>query len=613
TRLRTLSILVAAGLVFLAARGDAQVTFAVGGGATSSGGFSAEVTLGDPFAGSASSAGFAASAGFRASLPTNAPFGVLPPVSAVAGADLPVTALLQDDVLVVSASLFYQPGGASAFTEVPMTLTDAGTGEWSATIPAGDLDVRGVRYFVTASDGVNVANIPTTAPVSGLESIPVRVANHPTFDLAAVTYALAGVPLTPDDTSPLAVFDELGGFDDEVWRYGTFDPASGAYREGGAARPAAPGQGFWVIAANAATIDVNGVSTDLGDNFVITLQPGFNQIANPFAFPVSVDDFVIDPETTPSFIGWNGVAYVNDIQVLAPATGYWVFHGGTTSATLEIPPVGAGALERNRAVVPAALPADEPEAWAYAVQALAGDRRDDDNRFGVRADATSDRDAFDLPHAPHPPAGYALASLLTENGPALRTDWRARSDDGATWQLRFETDRVGENWRVELAPEGDLPDGWRLLAWPENGGAPIELTEGGELTGVATSTRTVRTWTLAAGTPEFLGQVEDDVRDTIVAGISELAFGRAFPNPSRAGEGTSFEFRVPRATTARVAIFDVSGRLVSTVLDGRIEPGIHTLRWNGRDARGSRVASGVYFVQVRAGDWARRGKVVVLD
>ncbi|MCA9284483.1 MAG: hypothetical protein KDA22_04665, partial [Phycisphaerales bacterium] len=163
TRLRTLSILVAAGLVFLAARGDAQETFAVGGGATSSSGFSAEVTLGDPFAGSASSAGFAASAGFRASLPTNAPFGVLPPVSAVAGADLPVTALLQDDVLVVSASLYYQPDVASAFTEVPMTLTDAGTGEWSATIPAGDLDVRGVRYFVTASDGVNVANIPTTA------------------------------------------------------------------------------------------------------------------------------------------------------------------------------------------------------------------------------------------------------------------------------------------------------------------------------------------------------------------------------------------------------------------------------------------------------------------
>jgi hypothetical protein len=602
-------------LVLLAAApAPAQQAFPAGGGAASSAGFSAEMTVGDTFAGVAVAAGFSATAGFRASLPSNAPFGVLPPANAVAGADAAVTALLQDDVLVVSATLHYRAGGAGTFSQVPMALTDAGTGTWSGTIPGGDLSVQGVQYFVEASDGVNSSSIPATAPVAGLQSLSIAVADHPAFPLQATTYALTGVPLTPQSTDPLAVFDELGGFDNAVWRYGTFDPVAGAYREAGSAAPAAPGQGFWVIAANATTIDVSGTTADLGSNFQITLQPGFNQIANPFAFAVDFDDLALPAGADPNLIGWNGVAYVNGVQTLAPATGYWIFHGGTAAGTLEIPPLGTGIARGAPAVAPGAVPPGEEGAWSVSVVARAGECSDTDNRFGVRPGATDERDAFDFADAPAPPAGFVAASLVDAAGRRLLTDWRAPSEEGITWRLRLDTDRVGETFRVELGPEPALPGGWRLLAWPEDGGEAIDVTGGGTLSGVVTSTATSRRWVLAAGTPAFVGAAGEGRGPAGLASLpTEFAFGRPFPNPARASAGTSFEFRVPRATSASVAIFDVTGRRVATLVDGAVEAGTHTLRWDGRDPRGRRAASGVYFLRVRAEGFAHRDKVVVLD
>jgi hypothetical protein len=54
-----------------------------------------------------------------------------------------------------------------------------------------------------------------------------------------------------------------------------------------------------------------------------------------------------------------------------------------------------------------------------------------------------------------------------------------------------------------------------------------------------------------------------------------------------------------------MSIVDVRGRHVAGLLDGEVvEPGTHSIAWDGRDDQGRRVASGVYFVLLEAqGDW----------
>lgn len=603
------------GALLLAAPSEAQEAFPNGAGHSASANFSADVSIGGTFLGNAASANFSASTGFLATLPANGPFGVLPPATAVAGTDATITALLQDDVQVVSANLLYRRGGVLNFTTVPMTLTNEGTGEWSANVPGVDLAAPGVQYFVEATDGVNTSSIPPTAP-AGLTNLPVRVTNHPAFSLPAGTYELAGAPLVVEDPDPAAVFDELGGFNPAVWRYGTFDPIRGTYDEAANAADATSGRGFWVIAAGATDVAVTGTTTDLSRNATITLQPGFNQIANPFAFSVNFGNVTLPTGVDANLIGWDGTQYVNGVQVFAPATGYWLFHGGDTPVDLEIPPVGTSTNARGvPAVAPGLVPAGEEDAWSVLVTATAGGASDGGNRFGVRADATAAKDAFDFADAPAPPAGYAVVSFADEDGFRLLTDYRAPEEAGVQWTLRFDSDRVGETYRLAFEVERDLPEGWSLRAWPAGRReAAIDLTDAGELTGRITESTTSQRWILAAGRSDFLDDLDDDVQGGVFApAIADFAFSSAFPNPARAASGTNFEFRVPQPTRASVQLFDVRGRQVATLLDGSLDAGVHSLRWNGRDRTGRVVGSGVYFIRVQASGFSHRGKVLILD
>jgi hypothetical protein len=65
------------------------------------------------------------------------------------------------------------------------------------------------------------------------------------------------------------------------------------------------------------------------------------------------------------------------------------------------------------------------------------------------------------------------------------------------------------------------------------------------------------------------------------------------PNPS--GGAVELAFSVPRAGHARLAIFDVAGRCVRSLLDARVDAGDRSVRWNGREASGDHVPAGLYF------------------
>ncbi|MFH1843362.1 MAG: FlgD immunoglobulin-like domain containing protein, partial [bacterium] len=52
---------------------------------------------------------------------------------------------------------------------------------------------------------------------------------------------------------------------------------------------------------------------------------------------------------------------------------------------------------------------------------------------------------------------------------------------------------------------------------------------------------------------------------------------------------------VPRDGKLHVRIFNVRGELVATLIDEVVQPGSHDVFWDGKDAGGTAVSSGVYF------------------
>ncbi len=85
-------------------------------------------------------------------------------------------------------------------------------------------------------------------------------------------------------------------------------------------------------------------------------------------------------------------------------------------------------------------------------------------------------------------------------------------------------------------------------------------------------------------------------------GVAEVFSSEGFhlaqnaPNPVR--DGTSIVFSLAKTSNVDLSIFDVSGRLIRALASGERAAGVHAASWDGADASGARVASGVYLYRL---------------
>jgi hypothetical protein len=96
------------------------------------------------------------------------------------------------------------------------------------------------------------------------------------------------------------------------------------------------------------------------------------------------------------------------------------------------------------------------------------------------------------------------------------------------------------------------------------------------------------------------GVVENLVAGAVAAvpppGEAILALADPMPNPS-AGQ-TTVSYVLPKHGEASLAVLDLQGRVVRLLGEGTQAAGLHRFVWDGRDASGLRVSSGLYFVRL---------------
>jgi len=240
------------------------------------------------------------------------------------------------------------------------------------------------------------------------------------------------------------------------------------------------------------------------------------------------------------------------------------------------------------------------------------------------------------------------------------------SDDGATWQRRstglpgaavphvvvqpdnatiaytisraisgdrvFMTTNTGVTW---VSITGNLPDGVSphsiAVDFRSN---PDKLYVGSDY-GVWTSADGGITWIKdSSGLPNttvFDLQI-DLAHDQLVAathgrgvwkaslGVGPVAVGSTAvarmtlepvrPQPVRSS--VAIQYQLPRAAAVSLELFDVRGRRVRTIEQGWREAGTSQARWEGVDAAGARVPSGIYFVRLSADGASATERLVFL-
>jgi hypothetical protein len=82
------------------------------------------------------------------------------------------------------------------------------------------------------------------------------------------------------------------------------------------------------------------------------------------------------------------------------------------------------------------------------------------------------------------------------------------------------------------------------------------------------------------------------------------------PNPYLTS--TEIRYHIPKDTPVSLKIYDLSGRLVSILVDKDQKVGIYTISWDGNDLHGQKVSSGIYFYRLLTDDKTATRKLVFL-
>jgi len=111
---------------------------------------------------------------------------------------------------------------------------------------------------------------------------------------------------------------------------------------------------------------------------------------------------------------------------------------------------------------------------------------------------------------------------------------------------------------------------------------------------------------------------DDDATSNTLGGLFPLGFGTAvleyrtealprdfvldqnYPNPFNSD--TVIRFALPTSVHVELALYNLAGQQVTTLVQGVREAGTYAVRWDGRDDNGQELASGVYLYRLRADD-----------
>ena len=90
----------------------------------------------------------------------------------------------------------------------------------------------------------------------------------------------------------------------------------------------------------------------------------------------------------------------------------------------------------------------------------------------------------------------------------------------------------------------------------------------------------------------------------------QYSLSDAYPNPFN--PTTTLSFSVPTEGVMSLNIYDMMGRLVSTLVDGNLKQGYHSITWNGMDSNGHAVSSGMYIYSLKGEGVSITKKMVMM-
>ncbi len=543
----------------------------------------------------------------------------LSPPSPIKGENVKISVRIADRHPVTAVLHYRQGGSRGSYTPVSMTPNLTDSTQYEASISGSELTLRGIQYYIEASDGSVFRNPNTFQSFSNPGYIEVFT-NNESFHVAPSKpgpdeiYQMISIPLNLGErksiSQVLEVEGVLGQYDPAKWRLFRWAPlannGNGAYQEykGSQKYPALsevtfePGRAFWLALANVDTLNTGrGHSVAPAQAALTLIGKGWHQVANPYAYRVPADSVTTDARLT-DFQEWNDTLKEHDrARFLEPYKGYFI-RIEADSIVLVIPPIEASNL--NKAEAKFKLD------WGLKLFAKVNGVSQT-LLLGQSSRASDQYDRQDwleapLPFEPSLRTYFPHPDWLRFAG-NYREDIRAAKMEGEVWEFVVESKIEG---RIQLVftDEGSFPQAAKLMLIPKETGVLHDLRAKPYFEYHSFGNGESRRFLALAGPVKFIVAQIENLRPP------EYVMFQNYPNPFN--PTTAIRYGLPGSARVTLKIYNLLGEELAVLLDHVEKPaGYHIEFWNGSDARGQAVPSGVYFCRIQAGAFSMTRKMLL--
>ena len=314
-----------------------------------------------------------------------------------------------------------------------------------------------------------------------------------------------------------------------------------------------PGIGYWIRITDEGNVSISGQAIN---ELSISLMEGWNLIAG-ISTPVNVQN-IIDPDglIIPGTVYGFEDGYT-EAETMDPGYGYWLRSSGEGEITISV----SATASRIRSLEP-------PEHLNTLIL---------NNTFLYFGEGVIEENILNYSLPPKPPAG---ANDIRFSG-----DTKLCLSDECVLEVMNNSN--------SLTFEFEIKDGkyWELVPVIGNGtewSGAISLSDQGQLT---LDSERHEQWIL---------------RKSALTVPETFALHPVYPNPFNPTTTLRFTVGITHASSL-LQVFDITGRLVETLIDEHLKPGTHSVQWNA-----SRFSSGVYFVHLESEFFSQSQKVILL-
>ncbi|MEA1881051.1 MAG: hypothetical protein U9N31_01420 [Candidatus Marinimicrobia bacterium] len=476
---------------------------------------------------------------------------------------------------VGSVDLIYYTGSGS-FVNLGCNSSTPGT--YDCTIPGYDITNAGLAIGIDAFDQYGA--VSTVGPYD----VAVQFTSINITSVPAERYIMISVPANLSNASINGVVgDELGEADPKVWR--SFKWINGAYQEN--AGNLAIGSAVWLISKDGASINAdNGYSTALLTGKTINLANGWNQVGNPYNFPIQLtDDSQVQLSGTveQKLYQYSGGENYTESTIMQAGSGYWIFSSG--SGTIKINPIfGFNSSSKQ-------LASKTTIGWKATIEVVAGLQRDKVTAFGLHPEASNGYDRRDF-HEPPVIGEYISAYFKHPEAGRLNEDIRLEGEDLYTWPLAIETNQRGiaeisipDIYGIPNYLEVKLYDPVSRIVYNMRDEASIRITSQGSENPYYLE--------LLVGSSE---QIEDQL-DAMGVVPSTFELAQNIPNPFN--PVTNIRISLIEDANITLRVYNLLGEEMNTLaLNRSYGRGNHRFIWAGKDDKGRQLPSGIYLYRL---------------